>query len=85
MFKPQEELVVRDFVRFAAPALLEHNRMGVVDPQRHAADLERKCTRNADQEPQHRHANKQLLTARWLQTQEQPKTCHDHVLSGERR
>ena len=71
----QEELVVRDFVGVAAPVLLEHNRRDVVDPIRHAADLKRKFARKvqADQEPQQRHASKNLLTAHWLQAQEQQK------------
>ena len=82
VFVAQEELVVRAFVRPAAPALLEHNRKHVVDPLRHAADLKRKFARKvqADQEPQSRHASKQLLTAPWLQTHEQRKTCPNHVL-----
>ena len=36
VFVAQEELVVRDFVRVAAPALLEHNRKDVDDPLRNA-------------------------------------------------
>ena len=46
VFVAQEELVVRDFARFAAPALLEHNRKDVVDPLRHTDDLERKFARS---------------------------------------
>ena len=86
VFVAQEELV-RDFVRVAAPALVEHNRMDVVGPPRHAADLKGKCARKvrAGQEPQPRHASKQLLAAPQLETPEQPKTCPNHVLSGERR
>ena len=87
VFVAQEELTVRDVVRVTAPALLEHNRKDVVDPLRHAADLHRKLARKvlADQEPQPRHASKQLLTAPLLQAQGQPKACPDHVVSGERR
>ena len=87
VFVAQEELTVRDVVRVTAPALLEHNRKDDVDPLRHAADLNRKLARNvqADQEPQPRHASKQLLTAPLLQAQGQPKACPDHVVSGERR
>ena len=60
---------------FAAPALLEHNRKHVVDPLRHAANLKRHVARKVqlDQEPQPRHASKKVLTAPWLQAQEQPK------------
>ena len=87
LFVAQEKLVVRDVDRLAAPALLEHNRKDVVDPPRRAADLKRKVARKvqADPEPQPRHANMQLLAAPWCQTQEPPKTCPNHVLSGERR
>ena len=58
----------------------------VVDPLRHAANLKRHVARKVhlDQEPQPRHASKKVLTAPWLQAQEQPKACPHHVLSGER-
>ena len=41
VFVAQDELLVRDVVRFAAPALLEHNGQDVVDPLRHADGLNR--------------------------------------------
>ena len=46
VFVAQEELVVSDFVRFAAAAaLVVHSRKDVVDPLLHAVDLKRKCAR----------------------------------------
>ena len=84
VFVAHEELVVRDFVRFVAPfpAGAQSKGRRRSTPSCYRPQNEKLLKVQAVQEPQPRHASKQLLTAPWLQTQEQPKTCPDHVLSG---
>ena len=85
MYRAQEEPVVGDSVRFAAPALLEHiERMSSI----HCVMLPTSNEKLAARSKRTKNLNltsKQLLTAPWSQAQEQPRACPDHVLSGERR